>query len=144
MSPDQIFQACNSIAMLNWILLIVLPNWKWTSRITVGVTVTLFALIYVFFVFQSISFGELQSFGSLEGVLQLFSKKEAVLVGWVHYLAFDLMVGRFIVNDAAKNQINRFLIIPCLLFTFMLGPTGLLLYLLLRFALRKKYFVDFD
>ena len=63
-------------------------------------------------------------------------------MGWIHYLAFDLMVGWFIVNDAQKHEINRFLTIPCLLLSFMLGPTGLLLYLILRLMLRKQYFLD--
>lgn len=142
MTPDQIFQYSNTLAMLTWLLLIFAPKWKWTSKIVIGISVTLFALIYVLFVFKSIQPSDLQSFSTLEGVMQLFSQKEAVLVGWVHYLAFDLVAGLFIVKNAVKNNINHLLIVPCLLFTFMLGPTGLLIYLLIRLIKTKRYFVD--
>ena len=48
------------------------------------------------------------------------------------------MVGLYIVNNAEKNGINRFVIIPSLLFTFMMGPFGLLLYVIIKsIAIRK-------
>lgn len=143
MTPDYIFQIANQIALPAWLLLMFASNWKWTSRIVVGFVVVALAATYAFFVFQTITPDMFSSFGSLKGVMNLFTDPTAVLVGWIHYLAFDLMVGWFIVFDAQRQGINRWLLIPCLLFTFMLGPVGLLLYLLLRLVIRKKYFVDF-
>ena len=63
-----------------------------------------------------------------------FSVPETVLVGWVHYLAFDLFVGAWEVRDAQRRSISHLYVVPCLLFTLMLGPVGLLAYLTLRFA----------
>ena len=57
-----------------------------------------------------------------------------MLVGWVHYLVFDLFVGAWIVRDARRRGIHHGLVLPCLFFTLMLGPIGLLLYAGLRFA----------
>ena len=104
--------------------------------------VTILSVLYVVMLAEGMESLDFDSFGSLEGVMQLFTEPSAVVMGWIHYLAFDLMVGWFIVNDAHKHGINRYLTIPCLLFSFMLGPTGLLLYLLLRLILRKNYFLD--
>ncbi len=142
MDYEQIFQACNSLALLNWLLLIVAPRWKWTGRITVGIVVTILSALYVFGVTQALDLSSLNDFGSLEGVMSLFTKEAAVLVGWLHYLAFDLMTGYFILRNSAKYDISHWFIIPCLLFTFMLGPTGLLLYFIIRWIKTKQYFLD--
>lgn len=144
MSYDQLFQLANTLVLPGWLLLIIAPTWKWTSRIVVSIIATILAILYVYLVFGTISFGDLESFGSLEGIMQLFGDPGAVLAGWIHYLAFDLMTGWFIAFDAMRKGINRYLIIPCLLFTFMLGPSGLLLYLLLRWIITRKYFVEWE
>jgi hypothetical protein len=51
---------------------------------------------------------------------------------------FDLFVGAWIGRDAIRHQIPHLIVIPCLIGAFMFGPVGLLLYVLLRFMLRKK------
>lgn len=71
-------------------------------------------------------------FGSLESVKGLFSQDAAILAGWIHYLAFDLMIGYWMVKDAQKNQVNRWIIIPSLFFTLMTGPFGFLTYMIIR------------
>jgi hypothetical protein len=144
MTPDQIFSLSNNLAMLGWLLLLIVPNWKWTAKIIIGVIITILAVLYITFIVQAMNPQDMSSFGSLEGIMQLFTNKKAVLAGWLHYLAFDLMVGIFIVNDGAKNKINRFILVPCLLLTFMLGPTGLLLYLIIRMIRTKQYFVELN
>lgn len=142
MTPDQLFQIVNTIVLPAWLLLMIAPFWKWTGRITVGIIVTFLSIAYVVLLVEGIGSLDLESFGSLAGVMELFTEPQAVVMGWIHYLAFDLMVGWFIVNNAAKHGINRFLLIPCLLFSFMFGPTGLLLYFLLRLVIKKQYFLD--
>lgn len=142
MDYDQLFLYCNQFAFFTWLLLIIAPYWSWTPKLVLGISVTLLCALYAFFIFQSFGSMDFNDFGTLEGVKSLFTSKEAVLVGWIHYLAFDLMVGYFIVINAFKNGINRFLLIPCLLFTFMMGPVGLLMYLVLRFVYVRSYFVS--
>ena len=67
-------------------------------------------------------------FSSLAGVAALFSNPWMLLAGWVHYLAFDLLVGTWEVLDARERGVPHFLVIPCLFLTFMFGPAGWLLY----------------
>lgn len=144
MTPDYIFKIASTIVLPAWLLLMFASNWKWTSRIVVGVVVTILSITYALFALPMFSAEMFDSFGTLEGVMNLFTDPASVLIGWIHYLAFDLMVGWFIVNDARREAINRWFLIPCLLFTFMLGPVGFLLYLLLRLVVAKKYFFDFN
>jgi hypothetical protein len=72
--------------------------------------------------------------------MELFTDKTAVTAGWVHYLAFDLFTGIWIKKNAQKYNVHHLILIPCLLLTFMLGPIGLLLYLLIRLIKTKQYF----
>ncbi|HEV7782381.1 MAG TPA: ABA4-like family protein [Chitinophagaceae bacterium] len=140
MTPDTIFQLCNGIAMTGWLILIVLPAWHFSDKFIIGIIVMLFAVIYTYYILTNLSAIDMKSFGSLKGVTQLFTNPLAVLIGWVHYLAFDLMVGIWIKKNSLKYGISHWIIIPCLLLTFMFGPIGLLVYLLIRFLRTKNYF----
>ena len=77
-------------------------------------------------------------FGSLESVMDLFTEEKAVLAGWVHYLVFDLLVGMWMVNQNRDLGIHQILMAPCLLGTFMLGPVGFLLFMIIRSLILKK------
>jgi len=141
MSPDSIFQICSTIAMVGWVvLLIISPFWSSVDKFLIGIIITLFAIVYAWLIFQVFSPGDFEKFGSLNGVMELFTDKTAVTAGWVHYLAFDLLTGIWIKKNALKYNIHHLILIPCLLLTFMLGPIGLLLYLLVRLIKTKQYF----
>ena len=140
MTPEKVFLICNAIAMIGWIILIVLPMWHSSDKFIIGIIVALFAIIYTYYIATNLSAIDMKSFGSLKGVTALFTNPLAVLLGWVHYLAFDLMVGIWIKRNSTIYGISHWLIIPCLLLTFMFGPAGLLFYLLIRFAKTRNYF----
>jgi hypothetical protein len=141
MSPDSVFQTCSTIAMAGWlILLIISPFWSGFDKFLIGIVITLFAIVYAWLIFQVFRPGDFEKFGSLNGVMELFTDKTAVTAGWVHYLAFDLLTGIWIKKNAQKYNIHHLILIPCLLLTFMLGPIGLLLYLLARWIKTKQYF----
>lgn len=142
MSNDQLFQLANALVLPAWLLLAFLPRWQWTGRIVVGIIVSMLSLLYVFLVLRSIQVSDFADFSSLDGITKLFSEPGAVLAGWIHYLAFDLMTGWYIVKNGEQHQINQWLRLPCLLFTFMLGPSGLLLYFLIRWGVNRRYFLE--
>ncbi len=80
-------------------------------------------------------------FDFLDNVMLLFTDRGATTVGWVHFLAFDLLVGGWITRDALRKHVPHLAIIPCLYLTLMFGPVGLLCYLAIRAgvaALRRK------
>ena len=140
MSYEDMFGIAGNITMLGWLLLIVVPYWKYTRPVVqFGLISILLSFLYAYLIFFAPGGSmDFSSFGSLEGVMELFTDPKVTLAGWVHYLAFDLWVGSWEVGDAKKHGINRWLLVPCLFFTFMLGPVGLLLYLILRSIMTKK------
>jgi hypothetical protein len=64
------------------------------------------------------------------------------VAGWIHYLIFDLFVGAWEARDARRRGVPHLLLVPCLLATLMIGPVGLLLYVLVRFF--SKRLLEFD
>jgi len=137
MQPETLFSFANTFVLVGWILLIVAFRWKYTLLLVrLGVVLLLSALYTTLIITH---FGDSEGgFGSLAEVSQLFENPWSLLAGWVHYLAFDLFVGSWEVENAQKLGISHWLIIPCLLFTFFLGPIGLLLYLILRAIYTKR------
>ena len=136
MTPDLVFTVCNYGVIPAWLLLAFAPGWAGTQRIVHALWIPcLLGLVYLLtFLVSPGPQPEGGGFGSLAGVMALFTSPYAVLVGWVHYLAFDLFVGAWEVRDAQRRGIPHLWVLPCLFFTLMLGPIGLLLYLTLRYA----------
>jgi len=65
-------------------------------------------------------------YDSLASVMQLFSTENAMLAGWVHYLAFDLFIGAWICRTARDAGLRFVWVLPCLPLTFLFGPVGFL------------------
>lgn len=135
------FAAANRMALLGWLMLATWPLWEpHLVRVLFAGVVLVQCLIYVGFVFAGKRFdapGESPrgSFFSLKGVISLFRSPRAVLGGWVHILAFDLMVGLFIVADGEARGIPHVWLLPVLILTMMFGPAGLLAYLVIGMVL---------
>ncbi len=137
MANSSVFSIVSSLAMVMWVLLIFLPKWKVTHWLAQFKLVPIIlSLVYALYIGVSVYYGTSFDFGSLESVMNLFTKEDAVMAGWVHYLAFDLLIGMWMFNLNKKIGLSYFLMAPCLFFTFMLGPVGFLLFTL--FSSLKK------
>lgn len=131
MSDAQLFQAANTTALVCWLALVVQP--RRVAPVLRFAIPAAFALLYAW-ALTTAPHNPDGGFGSLAQVKALFTQDRAVLAGWVHYLAFDLFVGCWEVMDAGERGIRHWLVVPCLVLTFMVGPVGLLLYLGVRFV----------
>ncbi|MCX6597932.1 MAG: ABA4-like family protein [Acidobacteria bacterium] len=133
MNLEALFSGASALVIPAWVLLVVAPGWRWTRRLATVVTPTLLSLLYLYlFVMQFRVLGG--SFTTLARVGQLFAVPTVMLAGWIHYLAFDLLVGSWMARDGMQRNIPRLVMIPCLLLTLLLGPFGLLVYRGIRWA----------
>jgi len=133
----QIFSIVNLIAMAGWLSLAVFPRRRWAEQLGTWVVPGLLAGAYVAIV--AASWGSSPGgFSSLEAVSQLFDNPWMLLAGWIHYLAFDLFVGSWIVRDAREHGVAHGWVLPLLLLTFLFGPAGWLAYLGVRTARRRR------
>ena len=131
MTAEQLFSILNLITMAAWLPLVFLPRVRWASTVVPVVIPLLLAVIYVVLVAATLP-GSEGGFSSLTGVRALFDNPWALLAGWTHYLAFDLLIGGWEVRDAQQRGISHLLVVPALVLTFLFGPAGLLLYLAIR------------
>lgn len=141
MTYDLLLQFINISVLPAWLLLIFLPKAKLTETIVHsmlyplmlgGIYIVCFGL--VLFAGQGAEGG---NFTSIEGIRAIFSTDVGIVIGWAHYLVFDLFVGAWEARDAKRRGFSHALLIPCLFFTFMVGPVGLVLYLVLRAVTQK-------
>ena len=138
MDFELIFSLAGLLAMLGWIVLLVSPFIpQWSDRIA-GLIIPLtfsFGYLVILLFFPPQTGG---GFASFAEVTQLFSNPEALMAGWVHFLAFDLFVGAWICRTARNEGIKFWMVLPCLPITFMLGPAGFLLFSTVRALLKMK------
>ncbi|ASK88818.1 ABA4-like family protein [Sphingorhabdus sp. SMR4y] len=144
MDWDLIFTVTNIYALAMWVILLLAPR---TGTVMTGLFyggVALLAASYAALMVLLIGgivdsgTGAAMDFSSLAGVQQTLSSPGGATIGWIHYLSFDLFVGIWVARNADKYGFARWLQIPILLFVLMLGPLGLILYLLLRFTRHSK------
>jgi hypothetical protein len=138
MSPEALFASANAIALVAWVALVFAPRWRWTVRLTGVAVPALFALTYVVVLATHWSI-QADSFSTLTNVAALFENPWALLAGWVHYLAFDLLVGGWVARDAASRGVPHLLVVPCLVLTFLFGPAGWLAYQAVKGARVRGY-----
>jgi len=141
MDLDLLFKLANFSVLPAWIMLICLPNWSVTKTVVHSMLYPLvLGAVYTTGLLLSV-FGGLGAadggFSTIAGVRALFSVDIGIFVGWVHYLVFDLFIGAWEARDARARGVRHWLLVPCLTLTFLAGPFGLLLYVLLRSASKK-------
>lgn len=132
MDPQTLFKICNYGVLPAWLMLVLLPRWKWTTTVITPVVFPgLLGLVYLYLAVVYFRSAE-GSFGSLTGVASFFENPHVLLAGWIHYLAFDLFIGSWQVRDAQRSGVRHWFVVPCLFLTLMLGPVGLVTYLTIR------------
>ena len=138
MDPAIIFSAANNLAMAGWLAMLVAPRTRLVTWWICGLGIPgLLALLYALFMLLYAPHAE-GGFSSLADVALLFRHDGVLLAGWVHYLAFDMFIGAWMCRMAAAEGMNVWAVRICLPPTFLVGPVGLLLFLILRFFLLRR------
>ncbi len=135
MTPETLFALLGPPTLLGWAILILGPRRyallnALPAYVLPGAMSALYgALALTYFA------GTGGGYGSLDAVRQLLSSDGALLAGWVHYLAFDMMIGALMARRMDAAGLARWLQAPVLLLTFLFGPVGALIAMLLTLRL---------
>ena len=139
---DLVFSIANWIVMAGWAALLLSPLRREALVLVARIASAAVCAIYLLLLARGLIAGpglpEGAGFGTLDGVVALLSRREAMLAGWVHFLAFDLFVGSWMAEDAPRAGVPHGLLVPLLALTLMAGPVGLLLYLLAAAVARTR------
>jgi hypothetical protein len=138
MNWDLIFELANLSIVPAWLLLLFIPRHRLTKLIVHSYFYPL--LLGAFYAYLLVtSFGGEGGMDTLHNLKLGFQRDEILVLGWVHYLVFDLFIGAWITRDAHKNGIIHFAIVPSLILTLFAGPVGLLTYLVIRTIKLRKF-----
>jgi hypothetical protein len=129
-----LFTLTFAVAAPFWALMILLPRWSWTERIIASPLIVVpVVVIYAALVIPAFA-DVLPAVASptLDGIRDLLGTANGAAAAWAHMIAFDLFVGRWAWLDARTRGVPALVMAPVLLLTILLGPLGLLAYLLVR------------
>ncbi|MGB1539275.1 MAG: ABA4-like family protein [Pseudomonadales bacterium] len=127
---ETLFSHAGLIAMIGWVILIIGPRrWPLLSVFAAYVFPAVLSLGYAILMLRHFGSAE-GGYNTLADVRLLLSNDHILLAGWVHYLAFDLFIGAWISRRADDAGISRVVQAPVLASTFMFGPFGFLLFLM--------------
>ena len=143
-----LFGFTNVLALVGWGMLALLPRGpRLMSVILYGCVAVLcltYAVLFVMLFAKLVEPGAVASasgqgdFQSIAGIRGLFASDGGIVIGWTHYLAFDLFVGLWIAKDADNKRFSRLVQLPFLVVTLMAGPIGLFAWLVTREARARR------
>ena len=143
LSPDRVFSISGGVAVLSWLSLAAslfvpanlrAPIWGGTALAVPA----FIGLTYAVLLARGLCARTGGGFGSIAAVRRLFANDAALAAGWLHYIAFDLFVGTWVVRAGLDAEMSPLLILPCLGLTFLIGPVGLVAFLALRFLVAPR------
>jgi hypothetical protein len=70
-------------------------------------------------------------------VASLLGNPAGATVGWMHFVTFDLLVGRWAFLDSRERGLSPWLMGPVLFVILMAGPAGFLIYLVVSRLQRR-------
>lgn len=143
MSWETVFAATNAVALAGWLALLLLPRGPKVMALVLYLGVGLLCLAYLAMIVATHGdwVDPVRPAGAprpnildynIAGLQNLFVSKGGLVLGWTHYLAFDLFVGQWIAKDADHKGFSRLAQAPVLLLTYLAGPAGLLIWLVVR------------
>lgn len=134
MTDDRLFGLANALPLLGWLALCLAPAARGTMVAVARVVAVVLAVGYAAMVGAALvgAPGPRPDLMTLPGLAHAFSDPHVMLIGWVHYLAFDLWTGAWEIEEAGRRGIPHWAVLPCLALTFLAGPIGLVLFLALR------------
>ena len=150
---EQIYTYFTIEMLYYWVNLGVLPFWfiliffpqSHLSRffVTSIFPILLLSISYVFLFYKSFlnSYNFLGNFNLYLGIgdlSNLFADNSFLMMFCVHFISINLFVGGWIVKDAQKFFINKFLLAVPLIITYLIGPVGLMVYWIIRIFYAKR------
>ncbi len=136
MSYEAVFRVANFLAVIGWIVLIAAALFRWEKGLDriAGLGIPLVLSVTYAAVLVMHGGGLYRDISSLDGVAALFHQRAALVAGWLHYLAFDMLIGVMLARRMLDDRMPRALMLIVLPLTFFLGPVGFVAFQLIRGA----------
>ncbi len=137
MTWETAFRLVNLAVVPVWLLMMLQPRWAITRTMVRWAPVPMvLSGLYTLLVATHLDHTP-GSYNSLLEVRQMLFHKPVLLAAWTHFLAVDLFLGGWMFEEAQRLHMPHVQLAICLFLTFLLGPTGFGLFLLLRLRHRQ-------
>lgn len=129
-----VFELSNLLVLPFWALMILLPTWRVTGRLVASPWIAAPpAVLYAIVVLPVLGMVLPEVANPVQArIASLLGTPTGVTAAWTHFVAFDLFVGRWIHLESRVRGYSPLWVSPVLLLTLLLGPLGLLTYLVAR------------
>ena len=127
-----------------WLMLVILPNSKFTQILINSVILPLIlSSAYIYILYQAILLDEpifdfFKLYSSLDDLYTIFATESFLLVFWLHFVSINLFLGSWVSRDGVKYNIPRGLVFTPLILIYFMGPLGLVLYWIIRVFYAKR------
>ena len=127
-----------------WLMLIIIPNSKFTQFFVNSIIVPLIlSATYTYIIYQTILMDEpifdfFKLYLNIDNLYTLFATESFLLVFWLHFLTLNLFLGSWISRDGIKYNMPRSLVFVPLILVYLAGPLGLVLYWIIRVFYAKR------
>jgi hypothetical protein len=136
-NEELVLKVLNVPVLVGWLAMVLAPRTRFTRWLVESDVLPLgIGVLYLGLVAPHLP-GLLREFDSLAHIGAALQRPGMLLAAWIHYLAFDFLVGRVVLADAQRRGVPHLLVAPCLLLTFLLGPVGYLAYAAVRLLSRR-------
>ncbi|WP_329016298.1 ABA4-like family protein [Streptomyces sp. NBC_00690] len=131
---ETLFDLSFLLAVPVWLLMIFAPTWRVTSRIARSpLTVVPILVVYLALVLPVLpELWTLVSEPTLTKLQDLVEIADGAGAVWAQIIAWDLLVGQWMFLEARRLGIHPLVMGPLLVFTILLSPFALLVFLVLR------------
>ena len=141
---DNIYLYINLGIIPFWLMLLLIPSSRITQIFVNSIIIPLIlSAAYFYVLYQAILLDEpmfdvFKLYLSLDNLYTIFATESFLLVFWLHFLALNLFLGSWVSQDALKYNMNRSLVFIPLILIYFTGPSGLVLYWIIRIFYAKK------
>tara|TARA_B100000424_G_C22693672_1_gene378902 strand:- start:166 stop:639 length:474 start_codon:yes stop_codon:yes gene_type:complete len=143
-STEMLYLWVNIGVLPFWLLIIFFPQSHLCKYLATSILpIFILSATYVFIIYKAYagSFDFDNNFTlylGLNYISELFTNDYYLLMFWTHFISINLFVGGWILKDAQRLFINKFLLAFPLLITYLIGPIGIFLYWLIRIFYAKS------
>lgn len=117
-----------------WTLMILFPKWWFTHKVAESPLIVLPPLA----IFAMLAVGRLPELWAVVSTPELgeftafVGTPEGAALIWAQVLAWDLFIGRWMYQESRRLDISPLLMAPIMVFTILLSPVGLPVFLAVR------------
>ena len=121
---ENIYMWTNLGVLPFWLLLIIIPNSKFTRFFTNSVIIPLIlSSAYGYVVYKTILLDEsiyniFNLYIDLDNLYTIFATESFLLIFWLHFIAINLFIGSWIARDGSKYNLPRIIIAITLILVY--------------------------